>query len=167
MREDGFEERLSAAERRIEEVAEDAAAARHLAAAGDRDLADLTARVLATQQAIDGVGVRLTGLEGRMTCLEGRMDSLDGRMDHLSGRVTRLEGRVDANTAEIKANTAAINNLSVQTGERFAQVDRRFVALETKVDNGFADVRGGLDRTGAGLDLIVKLLTPGEGPTQG
>ena len=160
MREDGFEERLSAAERRIEEVAEDAAAARHLAAAGDRDLADLTARVLATQQAIDGVGVRLTGLEGRM-------DSLDGRMDHLSGRVTRLEGRVDANTAEIKANTAAINNLSVQTGERFAQVDRRFVALETKVDNGFADVRGGLDRTAAGLDLIVKLLTPGEGPTQG
>ena len=152
-----FEARLSAAERRIEEAAKDAAAARHLAAARDRDLADLTARVLATQQAIDGVSVRITGLEARIT--------------HLEGRMTRLEGRVDA-------LTAAINNLSVQTGERFAQIDKRFAqidqrfaevdqrfdALETKFDKGFAELRGKLDQTAAGLDLIVKLLTPGEGP---
>lgn len=134
-----LERRLSAAERRIEQVAVEAAAARLLAASGDRDLADLTARVLANQQATDGVGARIGLLEGR---------------------VTRLEGKVDAHTAAIKANTAAINDLSVQTGERFAGVDRRF----DTVDAGFADVRARLDQTAAGLDLIVRLLTPGPDP---
>lgn len=42
----------------MEEVAADAAAARHLAAARDRDLADLTIKVDANRQAINALGVQ-------------------------------------------------------------------------------------------------------------
>ncbi len=60
-----FEARLSAVESRMEQVAadaaaavSDAAAARHLAAARDRDLADLTIKVDANRQAINALGVQ-------------------------------------------------------------------------------------------------------------
>jgi hypothetical protein len=46
------EARISRLEVRIEEVAADATAARHLAAARDRDLADLTVNVDANRRAI-------------------------------------------------------------------------------------------------------------------
>ncbi|MHA6631904.1 hypothetical protein ACU61A_41285 [Pseudonocardia sichuanensis] len=90
------EARLAALEARIEEVAADAAAARHLAAARDRDLADL--------------GVK------------------------------------------VDANRAAINALGVQTAGRF---DR----LENEMRTGFAEMRGKLDQTAAGMAQIVDLLT--------
>lgn len=50
------EARLAALEARMEEVASDAAAARHLAAA--RDLADLAVKVDANRQAINALGVQ-------------------------------------------------------------------------------------------------------------
>jgi hypothetical protein len=90
------EARLAALEARMEEVAADAAAARHLAAARDRDLADL--------------GIK------------------------------------------VDANRAAINALGVQSAARF---DR----LEQHVDAGFAEMRGKLDQTAAGMAQIVELLT--------
>ncbi|MGH3766846.1 MAG: hypothetical protein ACRDS0_25435 [Pseudonocardiaceae bacterium] len=94
------EPRLAALEARIEEVAADAAAARHLAAARDRDLAD--------------IGIK------------------------------------------VDANRAAINALGLQTAGRFDQ-------LEREMRNGFAEMRGKLDQTAAGLDLIVGLLSPPRG----
>lgn len=48
---------------------------RPVTASGDRDLADLTARVLANQRATDGVSVRIGHLEGRVTRLEGKVDA--------------------------------------------------------------------------------------------
>ena len=86
----------------MEAVAADATAARHLAAARDRDLAD-------------------------------------------------LGGKVDA-------NRSVINALGEQTRERFDAVDRRFEALERKVDIGFAEMRGKFDVTAAGLEQITGLL---------
>ena len=52
------EARLSALEARMEEVAADTAAARHLAAARDRDLADLGIKVDANRSAINALGVQ-------------------------------------------------------------------------------------------------------------
>ena len=52
------EARLAALEARVEEVAADAAAARHLAAARDRDLADLGIKVDANRQAINALSVQ-------------------------------------------------------------------------------------------------------------
>jgi hypothetical protein len=52
------EARLAALEARMEVVAADAAAARHLAAARDRDIADLGVKVDANRAAINGLGVQ-------------------------------------------------------------------------------------------------------------
>lgn len=74
-----FDARLSAVESRMEQVAadaaaavSDAAAARHLAAARDRDLADLTIKVDANRQAINALGVQTAS---RFDHLEQRMDA--------------------------------------------------------------------------------------------
>ena len=81
-----FEERLTAAEARIEEVAADAAAARHLAAAGDRDLADLTMRVIDNQRST----------EANRTAINGLSVQTGERFQH-------LEDKVDAGFAEMRA----------------------------------------------------------------
>jgi uncharacterized protein (DUF3084 family) len=105
-----FEARLAALETRIEEVAADAAAARHLAAARDRDLADLTVKVDANRSAINALGVQTAA-----------------RFD--------------------------------QVNQRFDQVDQRFDRLDSEMRTGFAEMRGTLDQTNAGLQQIVDLLT--------
>jgi tetrahydromethanopterin S-methyltransferase subunit G len=81
-----FEERLAALERRLEEVAADAAAARHLAAAGDRDLADLTAKVDAHRQAINALGVQTA-------------DRLDRLQQHVDAGFAEMRGRFDQTAA--------------------------------------------------------------------
>jgi hypothetical protein len=81
-----FEARLAAVETRVEQIAaeaaaavSDAAAARHLAAARDRDLADLTVKVDANRSAINALGVQT------------------------ASRFERLEQHVDAGFAEMRA----------------------------------------------------------------
>jgi hypothetical protein len=74
-----FEARLAAVEARLEEVAADAAAARHLAAAHDRDLADVTVKVDAVRAAVNGLGVQT------------------------ASRIDRLENKVDTGFAEMRA----------------------------------------------------------------
>lgn len=62
----------------MEQVADEAAAARHLAAASDRDLADLGAKVDANRSVIDALGeqtnARFDQLEQKMGDLEQRVD---------------------------------------------------------------------------------------------
>jgi len=64
------------------------------------------------------------------------------------------------------SNSAAINALGVQTAARFDQLEHRVGRLEDKVDagfaaadRGFAEMRGKLDQTAAGMAQIVDLLT--------
>jgi hypothetical protein len=73
-----FEARLAAVEARLEEVAADAAAARHLAAARDRDLADLTVKVDANRAAINALGVQTAA------CF-ARLDQRVGSLEHAVG----------------------------------------------------------------------------------
>jgi len=98
-----LEARLSALEARVEEVAADAAAARHLAAAGDRDLGDLTTKVEALRSALNALAVqsreqfdeidrRFTRLEERIGGLEERVDSLERKVD---AGFTELRGKFD------------------------------------------------------------------------
>lgn len=78
-----LEARVAALEARLEEVAADAAAARHLAAARDRDLADLGVKVDANRRAINALG------------------------EQTAARFDRLEGKVDAGFAEIRGTLDA------------------------------------------------------------
>ena len=89
----GFEARLSAVETRLEEVAADAAAARHLAAAHDRDLADLTIKVDALRSAVNGLGVQTAA----------RFEQVDRRFEQIEKRLDRLESEMRAGFAEMRA----------------------------------------------------------------
>jgi hypothetical protein len=102
-----FEARLARVEARVEEVAADAAAARHLAAANDRDLADLGVKVDASRKAINALGIQTAA-----------------RFDRLEGRVGRLEKKVDDGFAEMRSEMRA----------GFAQVDRNFLAIRGVLD---------------------------------
>ena len=73
----------------MEEVAADAAAARHLAAAGDRDLADLGVKVDANRRAINALGVQTAA----------RFDRVDERFDRVEGEMrtgfAEMRGKLD------------------------------------------------------------------------
>lgn len=77
----------------MEEVAADAAAARHLTAARDRDLADLGIKVDANRSAINALGVQTAA----------RFDRVDERVDRLEAKVdagfTEMRGKLDQTTA--------------------------------------------------------------------
>ncbi len=93
-----LEARVAALEARLEEVAADAVAARHLAAGADRDVSEVR--------------------------------------------------------AELRAHTGALNALrenQVEQGQAIGD-------LQVKVNQGFAEMRGKLDQTAAGQELIVGLL---------
>jgi hypothetical protein len=143
------EARLARLEARVEEVAADAAAARHLAAAHDRDIADVGVKVNACRAAINALGIqtaerfdrverRLGGVEGRLGGVEGRLGGLEGRLGGVEGRLDGLEQRVDV--------------LETKVDEGFAQMHR-----------GFAQMRHGFDQTAAGFARIATLIE-GLGP---
>jgi len=124
------EARLARLEARVEEVAADAAAARHLAAAHDRDIADVGVKVNACRAAINALGIqtaeRFDRVERRLGGVEGRLGGVEGRLGGVEGRLDGLEQRVDV--------------------------------LETKVDEGFAQMRHGFDQTAAGFARIATLI---------
>ena len=80
------ESRLAALEARMEVVAADAEAARHLAAARDRDLADLGVKVDANRTVINALGQQLNA----------RIDDGFARMDQ---GFTTIRGQLDATAA--------------------------------------------------------------------
>jgi hypothetical protein len=86
-----LESRVSALEARVEEVAADASAARHLAAANDRDYADLSIKVDANRRAINALGeqnaARFDRLEGRFNGLEQEMHAGFAQVDENFARV--------------------------------------------------------------------------------
>jgi hypothetical protein len=90
------EARLAALEARMEEVAADATAARHLAAARDRDLADLTIKVDANRAAINALGVQTAAGFAEMRTgfaeMRAKFDQTAAGMDQI---VQLLTGRED------------------------------------------------------------------------
>jgi hypothetical protein len=102
-----FEARLAAVESRLEEVAADAAAARHLAAARDRDLADLTVKVDSIRSTLNGFGVQTAArfdlVDQRFDLVDRRFELVDRRFDRLEQRVDSLENKVDIGFMEMRA----------------------------------------------------------------
>ena len=91
---------LAALEARMEVVAADAEAARHLAAARDRDLADLGVKVDANRIVIYAFGQqlnsRIDGLDTGVGALEQPVDEGFARMDQ---GFTAVRGQLDATAA--------------------------------------------------------------------
>jgi chromosome segregation ATPase len=107
------ERRLAALEARVDDVAaeaaaarQDAAAARHLAAAHDRDIADLGVKVDANRRAINALGVqtaaRFDRVDERFDRVDERFDRVDERMDRVDERMDQLEAAMRAGFAEMR-----------------------------------------------------------------
>jgi hypothetical protein len=92
---------VAALEVRMEEVAADAAAARHLAAARDRDIADLGIKVDANRAAINALGVqtaaRFDRIEREMSDgfiqVRAKLDELAVGHEQIVGLLTTLIDR--------------------------------------------------------------------------
>jgi NTP pyrophosphatase (non-canonical NTP hydrolase) len=108
-------------------------------------------------------------LEARVTELEARVRELYERVrsnaqDAAAARV--LAGGADRDVHEVRdelrdfrrAVTSSFNAMREEMNSKFEDVDRRFVEVHDKMDNGFAEVRGRLDATAAGQQQIVTML---------
>ena len=95
-----FDARLSAVERRVDDVASDSAAVRHLAGVRDRDIADLAIKTDANRKAINALGVqtaaRFDRLEGEMRL---RFDEIDARFEQVDRGFIEMRGRFDETAA--------------------------------------------------------------------
>jgi hypothetical protein len=114
-----LEARIAALEARMEEVAADAAAARHLAAARDRDLADLGVRVDANRLAINALGEQTAA---RFDRLEQRFKRLQERVDHGFVRTdqafTEIRGRLDQAAAGQQQIVDLLTTLIAEPGDQ-------------------------------------------------
>ncbi len=112
-----LEARVAALETRMEAVAADATAARHLAAARDRDLADLAVKVDANRPAINGLGEQT---RERFDAVDRRFDAVDRRFDALERTVdngfAETRGKFDATAAGLEQITGLLNTLVAQQG---------------------------------------------------
>jgi hypothetical protein len=113
-----FEARLAALEVRVEEVAADDAAARHLAAARDRDLADLGLKVDANRSVINALGEQTAA---RFDRLEERFDRLQQKVDTGFAEVDRgfaeMRGRLDQAATGQQQVVQLVTTLINQEGE--------------------------------------------------
>jgi len=132
---DDIEARVAALEVRLSQVSadvrvarEDAASARHLAAARDRDIADLAVKVDANREAINALGEqtreRFDAVDRRFEAVDRRFDALERKVDDGFRRIDEEFRKVDNGFMEMRAKfdmTAAglerIANLIEQRGE--------------------------------------------------
>jgi hypothetical protein len=92
-------------------------------------------------------------VEAQLAALEARMEvAADAAARHLAAARDRDLTDLTDLGVKVDANRSAINTLGVQTT---SHLDR----LEQRVDAGFAEMRGKLDQTAAGMQQIVDLLS--------
>ncbi len=101
----------------MEAVAADATAARHLAAARDRDLADLAGKVDANRSVINALGEQT---RERFDAVDRRFDAVDRRFEALERKVdigfAEMRGKFDATAAGLEQITGLLNTLITQQG---------------------------------------------------
>jgi len=107
-----LEARVEAAATAAAAAATDAAAARYLAAAHDRDIADLGVKVNACTAAINALG-----------------EQTRSRFDHVDRRFERLEAKVDTGLAEMRHGFD-------QTAAGFARIATLIEGLEARGASG-------------------------------
>ncbi|MEZ0382330.1 hypothetical protein ACAG20_05245 [Mycobacterium sp. pW045] len=151
MEPENIEERVTALEaqvgelnRRVRASEHDAQAARVLAGAADRDVADL--------------GGELRDLRGEVGTFRGEVGTFRGEVGAFRGEVGAFRGEFTESRGEFhdfrRATVAAFNALRADMNDRFSQVNDRF----GRVDKGFIEMRGKFDAAAAGQQEIVRLI---------
>ncbi|MBC3192231.1 hypothetical protein H7X46_14290 [Pseudonocardia sp. C8] len=114
-----LEARLAALEARVEAVAADATAARHLAAARDRDLAEVGRKLDATRSGVTGLGeqsaARFAHLEERFARLERRLYHIE---DGMGTGFAELRGRLDQAAAGQQQIVELLHEVLAQERDR-------------------------------------------------
>jgi hypothetical protein len=98
-------------------------------------------------------------LEARVTALEAQVRELNDRVRHsqqdaAAARV--LAGGADRDVAEVRGE---IREFREQNTRVLNAMRQDLTDLRSRVDDGFAEMRGKLDGTAAGLQQIAGLLT--------
>ncbi|UQX10066.1 hypothetical protein [Candidatus Mycobacterium methanotrophicum] len=98
-------------------------------------------------------------LESRMDAPEARVDELaeqlqEARQDEVAARV--LAGGADRDVEQARSEIRGFRQATVAS---FNAMRDDLIDLGARMDSGFADVRGQLDTTAAGLAHITALLT--------
>jgi uncharacterized protein YhaN len=118
------EARISRLEARTEVTAVDAAAARHLAAAHDHDLADLGVKVDANRRAINALAEQT----------RARFDQVDRRFEQVDRRFERLEAEMRTGFAELRSGhdelRAAVRHGFDQSAAGFARIAELITARD-------------------------------------
>lgn len=179
MEPENIEERVSALEgqvddlrRRVRASEQDAQAARVLAGAADRDVADMGDEVRGLRGEVTGLRGDVTDLRGEVTSLRGdvtdlrgEVSGLHGEFNDFRGEVTGLRGELTALHGEVrenhkeftdfrKATMSSFNALRADMTDLSARVDDEF----SKVANGFTEMRAKFDLAAAGQQQIVGLI---------
>ena len=106
-------------EARLARAESDAAAARHLAAAQDRDLSDLGVKVDANRKAINALGIQTAA---RFERLEKKVDAGFAQVDRNFAQVDRnfltIRGLLDATAAAQQRIAELLDVLIAQRGDR-------------------------------------------------
>jgi chromosome segregation ATPase len=102
-------------------------------------------------------------LEARVAALESRVEALTDRVhrserDAAAARV--LAGGADRDVEQIRGE---IRDFKQATAASFNALREDLGDLRTHVNNGFAEMRGRLDATAAGIEQIARLLERGQG----
>ncbi len=143
-----LEPRVTALENQVRDLAgrvqaseQDAAAARVLAGAADRDVGALSGelRDFRADTAANFAAVRASTAAGFNALREDFVD---------------LRRHVDQGFAKVDHKFAKINDEFAKVDHEFAKINDEF----SKVDRGFTEIRGRLDATAAGQQQIVALL---------
>ena len=121
------ETRISRLEERMEVVAADARAARHLTAANDRDYADLAVKVDANRKAINALGEQT---RARFDQVDARFDGLERRFDGLETEMRTGFAYMHAKFAEMDSGFAEMRHGFDQTAAGFARIAELITARD-------------------------------------
>ncbi len=140
---------------RVQASEQDAAAARVLAGAADRDVGALSGelRDFRADTAANFNGLR-TSTTASFNALREDFVDLRNHMDQEFAKVDGEFAKINQEFAKVDGEFAKINQEFAKVDGEFAKINQEFA----KVDRGFTEIRGRLDATAAGQQQIVDLL---------
>lgn len=139
-------------------------------------LSALTARVTATEDAIDVLTSDVTSLESRATDLEGDVDAVSTAVDTLSTRVTATEDSIDTQSSQITSLTSRVDDAEddiVSTSTALSALTTRVTSAEgvntsqsasiTTLTSGLASANTAITSNATAISALDTRVTSAEG----
>jgi hypothetical protein len=124
---------------------------------------DLEARVAALENRVEELTQRVRGSERDAAAARVLAGGADRDVEQIRGEIRDFK---QVTTASFNAMREDIDDLRGQMNSGFAEMRNGFAEMRSgfaEVDRGFIEIRGRLDATAAGLELIATMLARGQG----